>query len=413
MEDQEKKEKITFNQWGKEFAQATNCNPEAIDNGLNGVYSDFLKKQKLDKDAIQYKIQKLGEDIETLNKNTEDRKADNKNLEIENKKLNEDIELKKEDIVGLENEILQVTDGKGAEPDKTKLNLYLLFTIIAGIFTFFAYVTSFGSAVIGLKEGDDFINGNVLSDLLDSGTGNLVYACSVVVAPIICGFFYGFFRKKKQLGVATIMIIVIFLIDIFIGYKLTETIYKSEELQGLRDESWEVLKVLEDPNFYIVFVINFALYMAFSFSLNTFFEEQEKLSPNALVEQLKNKIERIKEIIEGLKNKITDNQKKIEINLSEMDKNDISIIKKKEDIESYKAGKLPINTDHLKDLIAQYLEGYQAYANMMIENKENAKAIVNKVLQNAESWFKNKEANGWKNDVEISINKNFFNINND
>lgn len=54
-------ERVTFNQWGKEFAQATKCNPNSIQNGLNEVYSDFLTKQQLDENAIKNKIDKLNE----------------------------------------------------------------------------------------------------------------------------------------------------------------------------------------------------------------------------------------------------------------------------------------------------------------------------------------------------------------
>lgn len=413
MEDQEKKKKTTFNQLGKEFAQSTNCNPEAIDNGLNGIYNDFLKKQKLDKDAVQYKIMKLGEDIENLEKNTEDRKADNKTLEIENNKLKEDIEVKKEDIVKLENEILEVTDGKGAESDETKLNLYLTFSIIAFIGVLLSYIATFGSAILGLEEEDFLIRASIFNDLVEAGAGVLVFSIFIAIIPIVCGFFFGKLKREGNIIGAFSTLAIVLIVDIVIGYLLAKTIYSGEYDRGLHTEEWKYEYVLADISFWIVLALNFAMYMTFSFLSNAFFEEQEKLNPNALVEQLKNKIERIKEIIEELKNKITDNQKKIETNLSEIDKNNIGVIKKKDDIESYKAGRIPINQDHLKDLISQFLQGYQAYANMMIEDKEDAENIVNKVLQKAENWFKNKEAKGWINDGEISTSKNFFNINNE
>lgn len=404
--------KITFNQWGKEFAQDTNCNPDAISNGLNTVYSDFLKKQKLDKDAIQNKIVKLGEEIENLRKNTEDRKGNNKNLYIANNKHTEDIEVKKEEIIVLENEILDITNGKGAEPDKTKYNLYLTFSIIAFIGVILSYMATFGSAILGLEEDDFLIKGDVFSDLVEAGTGQLIFATFISIIPIACGYFFQKFKREgKYIGAYSTLAIVL-IVDAVIGYLLAKKIYMGEYDKGLHTEEWKFEYVFSDVSFYIVLVINFAMYMTFSLLMNAFFEEQEKLNPNSMVAQLKNKIDRLKEIIEDFKNKITENEKTIEVNLSEIDKNNIGIDKKLKDIEDYKNGKLPINIDQLKDLIAQFLKGYQAYANMMIDNEEKSKLIVNKVLENAENWFKNKEQNGWSNDVEIAINKNFFNINN-
>lgn len=404
--------KITFNQWGKEFAQDTNCNPDAISNGLNTVYSDFLKKQKLDKDAIQNKIVKLGEEIENLRKNTEDRKGNNKNLYIANNKHTEDIEVKKEEIIVLENEILDITNGKGAEPDKTKYNLYLTFSIIAFIGVILSYMATFGSAILGLEEDDFLIKGDVFSDLVEAGTGQLIFATFISIIPIACGYFFQTFKREgKYIGAYSTLAIVL-IVDAVIGYLLAKTIYMGEYDKGLHTEEWKFEYVFSDVSFYIVLVINFAMYMTFSLLMNAFFEEQEKLNPNSMVAQLKNKIDRLKEIIEDFKNKITENEKTIEVNLSEIDKNNIGIDKKLKDIEDYKNGKLPINIDQLKDLIAQFLKGYQAYANMMIDSEEKSKLIVNKVLENAENWFKNKEQNGWSNDVEIAINKNFFNINN-
>lgn len=407
---QENKEKITFNQWGKEFAQDTNCNPDAISNGLNTVYSDFLKKQKLDKDAIQNKIVKLGDEIENLRKNTEDRKGNNKNLEIANNKHTEDIEVKKEEIIVLENEILDITNGKGAEPDKTKYNLYLTFSIVAFIGVILSYMATFGSAILGLEEDDFLIRGDVFSDLVEAGTGQFILSIFISIIPIACGYFFQKLKREgNHIGAYSTLAIVL-IVDAVIGYLLAKTIYIGEYERGLHSEEWKFEYVFSDISFYIILAINFAMYMTFSLLANAFFEEQEKLSPNSLVAQLKNKIDRLKEIIEDFKNKITENKKTIETNLSEINKNNDGIEKRLKDIEDYKNGKLPINIDQLKDLIAQFLKGYQAYANMMIDNEEKSKLIVNKVLENAENWFKNKEQNGWSNDVEIAINKNFFNI---
>lgn len=53
---------------GKEFAQNTDANPDSIGSGLDNIYGSFLKRQKLDKDAIKTKIEELGNKIITIKK---------------------------------------------------------------------------------------------------------------------------------------------------------------------------------------------------------------------------------------------------------------------------------------------------------------------------------------------------------
>lgn len=406
--------RITIKHWGKTFAQDTNCNPEAIGSGLDSVYSSFLKDQKLDKKALEIKIGTLKEDIEKLNQKNQDIKANNKNLEITNEKYAEDIENNKEEIVKLDNQILDVTNGKGAKPDKTMYNLFLILTIIFTIAVIFSYAGTFGSSVVGLRESDRYYRGDVFSALKDQGILNFILSMIVIPGiPIGLGFTALYLKKRKHLSaspiISLLLILIVLIVDVVIGYRLSETIYNSQYERGLHDKEWEFEYIFSDVNFYVIIAINFAIYMAFSLFANLAFEEYDKLHPSAIVVKLQNQIDRLKEIIEELKNKILENKKAIESNRSEIEKNQMTIEKKQRDIDDYKAGKLPINIEDLKGIINQFLSGYQAYTNIMIEDSKKAESIVNRAYQNTENWFKNKMENGWSNDVEISFNKNLFN----
>lgn len=434
-EEQEKrreKEMISFNQWGREFARDTNCNPDSINSGLNSVYNDFLSKQRLDKEAIQNTIDTLDGEVEDLQKDNENLKASHKNLEIANEKCNEDIEVKKEEIVELENEILDITDGKGAEPDKTMYNLYLTFTILAYIGVVLSYMVTLGSALVGLNEDDVYINGDIFSALLDSGLGIIVLTVFVAaILPPVGGYFYQKLKKEKNNTGALGILAVVLLVDIIIGYFLAKQIYTNSVTKAAKEGSellvpWDSMglsdkltHLLSDPNFYIVLILNFAMYMIFGLLLKHCLDEYDKLNPGSMVAQLKNKIERIKEKIEDLKNNITENNKNIEAVKAQIEKNNITINKKLKDIEDYKNGKIPINVSYLKDLISQFLRGYQSYVDLMVskrtsgqstEDQEKAKIIVKQVIENAEKWFKNKQENGWTNDDIALTNNNFFGI---
>lgn len=403
-------ERVTFNQWGKEFAQATKCNPNSIQNGLNEVYSDFLTKQQLDENAIKNKIDKLNEDIEKLKQNSEERRANNEHLSIENQRLNDLIDEKKNEILELENEILEITGGRRKQ-DKSKLNLYATFSIISLIGTLLAYMATFGSAILGLEEGDQFIRGAVFSDLVEEGIGILVFAIFISIIPIACGYFYGKFKRDKKIIASIATLGIVLIVDLIIGYKLAETIYNRGYEDGLYSQPWQFDFFVTDAHFWIVLLINFAMYMTFSLLSNAYFEEEDRLSPNSQVEQTKNKISLLKEKMEEFRSSIVENDKQVKSNLSEIERNKISIDKKEIDIEDYKNGRLPLNIVYLKQLIAEFLKGYQSYVNLMIENTNRAEEIVKKVLENAENWFVKKESDGWRKSVEIKTDKNFFGIN--
>lgn len=271
-----------------------------------------------------------------------------------------------------------------------------------------SYIATSGSAFLGLDEGDKYFKSDVFLALSESGFGIALYFLPLI--PLICGYFFQKTKKAGNYWSAGFILVAILLLDVAIGYALAEAIYKGEYLRGLHEQEWKSEYIFSDITFYIVFALNFIMYMAFSLVANAVMEERDKLNPSAIVVKLQNQIDRLKEIIEDLKNKIIENKKAIESNLSEIEKNQMTIEKKQRDIDAYKAGKLPINIEDLKGLIDQFLRGYQAYTNTMIEDSEKAKSIVNRAYQNTENWFKNKMENGWSNDVEISFNKNVFNI---
>ncbi|MEC5395787.1 coiled-coil domain-containing protein [Bergeyella sp. RCAD1439] len=403
--DNLKELRITYEQWGKEFANKTNSNPENLNFGLDSVYGDFLKKQNLDKEAIKEKIKNLEIEISDLEKKTLEQKAHTEKLNTDNQFLLQKIEADEKEILIKENKILEIEKGDIRKGDSTKLNIYLAFAIIAGVGTLLSYTATFGSALLGLDDGDNFIRGNVYSDLFDLGTGNLVFAIFVALAPIICGFIYGYYNSINKIAPALGALLIIVLIDIFVGYKLTETIYNQLYMNGIHDEEWKTTMVFYDINFYIVIVFNFALYYAFGWMLNSYLKEKEKLTPDYVIsksiEQVENEINKLKEKVSNSKEDMNNNLNKLSDLEAEIKNNTLSIDKKNISINDYRDGKMPINLDLLKELIADYIGGYLAYTTLMYEPQ--SKDITAKVRDCVERWWKIKETNGWKTTTEESF----------
>lgn len=394
---------------GFNYANRTDANPELIGKGLDDIYQFFLHGQKMDKDAIRKRIEALKYTNEELEQDTEKKKAEIEKIAIENNKHTEDIERnekeienQKSEILNLENEIVEIKKRDPKKGDETMLNIFQMGALIIGIGTFIMYMATFGSAQLGLEEGDTFIRGDVFADLLDD-TAKLIASAILPLIAIGLGFAYGFMLRKKQKIVAFSFLAVVLFVDIFIGYQLSEAIYNRKYQEGLVEKPWQSDMIFTDFHFYIVLGINFALYYGFSWFANQYFEEKEKLNPDFIVQQdilkvqnminaVKEKIEKIRAKIEELRSLFNDNLQKIEDLKGKNKENEISILKNKNLIVGFENGRIPINASYLKQLISKYIEGYSSYVNAKYQtSNEKAEEIMKLAKQNEEIWFNEKE----------------------
>lgn len=174
-----------------------------------------------------------------------------------------------------------------------------------------AYITTSGSAFLGLDEGDKYFKSDVFVALSEFGFGIFLYF--LPLAPILGGYFFQKTKKAGKYLAAYSILLFVLIVDVFIGYALAKAIYNGEYLKGLHEQEWKNEYIFSDITFYIVFAINFIMYYVFSLVANAVMEERDKLHPSATVVKLQNQIARLKEIIEDLKNKIIENKKAINL----------------------------------------------------------------------------------------------------
>lgn len=365
----------------------------------------------MDKDAIKKRIESLKSKNEELERENIKKQSEIDKINIENKKHSEDInrhekdiEKHKSEIIGLENNILDIQKRDPRKGDETMLNVYLMFALILGIGTFLMYMATFGSAQLGLLEGDSFIRSDIFSDLLDD-TGKLIVSAIAPLIAIGLGFAYGKLIRERKKVLAFSCLFVVLLVDIAVGYFLSEKIYNQKYSEGLVEEPWQYSMIFTDVHFYVVIILNFGMYYGFSWFANSYFEEKEKLSPDKIIEQdilkVKNlieanqeKIELIRLKIEEVRKLINDNLLKIEELKGEIKENEITILKNKELIIGFENGRIPINSSYLKQLISKYIEGYSSYVSAKYQTaKEKADHIMRQVQQNEEIWFREKQEN--------------------
>ncbi|MBF1097053.1 MAG: hypothetical protein HXL37_02010 [Riemerella sp.] len=391
-----KQMEIEFDEKGFEYAHNTNANISIFKNGLDSVYQFFLKEQKLDKEAIKTRIKTLNDRKEDFEKSSIEKSAEIEKAVIQNEKHQEDVEKYNNEVVGLKNEILEIKKKEPKKGNETMLNVYLTGAFFLLIGTLVMYMATFGSALLGLEEGDTFIRGSVFSDLGDLGAGNLVLAIVVSLIPIGCGFAYTFLRRKSKIAQAFSFLIVVLLVDGVIGYLLSETIYNQQYNEGIKEEPWKWNMFITDFHFWAVLVINFAMYYGFSWFADQFLTEKINLEPDSIIqkeiEQVQNKMDVLNKKIEELEQNISENKQRIKTLEGDIEQNKITIEKIKNSIISYERGNIPIDTSYLKSLISKYMEGYARYVSGKYKHDEkNEKEIKNSMEEERDKWYKGKE----------------------
>lgn len=396
---------------GFNYANRTDANPELVGKGLDDIYQFFLHGQKMDKESIKKRIETLKYKNEELEKDTEKKKAEIEKIIIENDKYTEDInrhetaiEEHKSKILSLDNEILEIKKQDPKKGDETMLNVYGIGAIIALIGVILSYSATLGSALLGLEESDFLVKGDIYHDLFDAGLGILAFVFFIsFIVPIGGGFFYTKYSKEKKYGIAYGILLIVLIVDIVIGYLLAKTIYIGEFQQGLHNKEWIPTHIIFDLSFWIVLVLNFALYMIFSHLAINYFTEKEKLNPDFITQQdilkvqneidaINTKIDNLREKIEEIRKFISDNEQKIESLKGEIKENEVSIQSNRNRIVAYQNGTIPIDPAYLKQLISKYIEGYSSYVSAKHQtSKEKGDEIMKHIKQNVDIWFNEKQ----------------------
>ena len=287
-------EKITYNQLGFRSAQKSQSNPEAVDGYLEIVYDKFLEDQKLDEQGLKDRIAKLKAEVQQEKAKKQEAIAD-----INAYKRNK--EDKEKEIEELDLEKIDIRNGDGETGDTTPFVIGAFITLLLTLYLFVFYSSSGYSAFYGIKPGSlGFINPNVFADATNKGGG--VIALIILFPVIFLGL--GFLihdalekikaGKNKTSAIVTILVLLVitFIADAFIGYKISEGVHTNEFNAGRTDELWKFNMIFSDINFYLVLILGFVVYVIWGFLLNYVLSHS----------YLKTENEKIKLMIENINN---------------------------------------------------------------------------------------------------------------
>ena len=381
-------EKITYTQLGFRSAQKSQSKPEAIDNYLEIVYDKFLEDQKLDEQGLKDRIAKLKAEVQQEKAKKQETIAD-----INANKRNKDD--KEKEIEELELEKIDIRNGDGETGDTTPFVIGAFITLLLTLYLFVFYSSSGYSAFYGIKPGSlGFINPNVFADATNKGGG--VIALIILFPVIFLGL--GFLihdalekikaGKNKTSAIVTILVLLVitFIADAFIGYKISEGVHNNEFNAGRTDELWKFNMIFSDINFYLVLILGFVVYVIWGFLLNYVLSHS----------YLKTESEKIKLMIENVNNRITEKRKELSGIIAKIHKLESDIVtidnkveEKQKDIIGYENGVVPINIASLKGSIGEFMGGWQNYTHGNFSQPKATELIENSI-KNQSAWLNNK-----------------------
>ena len=393
----EKKDKITYSQFGFKSASKSNSNPESVEGFLDSVYETFLNDQKLDEDGLKARINKLKSE-------TEQEKVKKNNLSAELQSELQIKESKEKEIEELEIEKIEVKNEDKDFDESSSLIPFVIgafITILLTLYLFVFYSSSGYSAFYGVKPNSlGFINPDVFTDAQNKGGG--VMAMIILFPVIFLGL--GFLihdsleknkirekLKKKKSYITIISLLLITLIaDAFIGYKISEGVHLNQFNRGEVNELWKFEMIYNDINFYLVLILGFVVYVIWGFLLHFVLSHS----------YLKSDSEKVKLLIENINNKIIEKKEdllKIKGTIHRLEsalENSIEKITQKEkDLIGYENGVIPVNIPLLRSSVGEFMGGFQSFTIGNKGESEETTLLINSVLKIQEKWLENKITN--------------------
>lgn len=393
MEEEKKKNKITYSQYGFHSAQKSQSQPVGIDGYLDNVYDQFLEEQKLDEQGLKDRISKLKAELQQ-----EKTKKSDTNAEISShKSFKED---KEKQIEELELERIDIRNGDGEIGDTSSFIIGAFITLLLTMYLFVFYSSSGYSAFYGIKPGSlGFINPNVFSDASNTGGGVIALIILFPVIFLAMGFYIHVAiennkklnseKKPSKYGIIISLLLITLIADMFIGYKISQGVHTNEFNAGTTNQIWEFNMIFSDINFYLVLVLGFVVYVVWGFLLNFVLSHSYLQTENA----------RVKLMIENLNNRITERRKELSDIISKINKLESDIItcenkiqQKEKDIIGFENGDTPINISSLKGSIGDFMGGWQNYTHGRF-NADEATTLNNDAIVAQNNWLSNKMQN--------------------
>jgi hypothetical protein len=350
--------RINLRQYGYEQSGQNSGNVDAFNAELELIYQGNLIDESLTLEISDSEKAKIREEIVKIDNDKINIDKSIKEKELEKSEIIRRIEYIKKEIeqIKLGNK-LEGINGFVFSPLKFTLNLFFLLMLSFYLFLFYVsaayrvFYTNTDEIASNMADGLDSItilpSPYELSDALH-------YNYLLLFVPFI---FYAFgyalhvaLEKKGYLKFlfASSLIVVTFILDFLLAYKIHYNTESAKEMIGLSAEVWS-----KSSTFYIILFMGFVVYMIWSLLLDSLMKEWKKrdvLNKRAeIINELQLEIALIEKAINSLNFDIInlENQKKVKVD--SLDNTKIPILFIKQSISEFYAGWI------------QFLSGFENY----------------------------------------------------
>lgn len=383
--------------YGKEFGQKTNAQPEALHKAYDKIYRHLLEFGGLDNTTIAKRISRLESELKEKEAELEERSnAINK--------LNNEIEAHKKQIREIETDITEIKDGRGYTSKfiswVTGIGLILLTIVLIGIYYHYSYFIFGGKGVNSSRI-------SALGDLFQTPIFTILTSKGAYLSLLIniCfsgGFFvlgillHNYYSRKDWIKFGAITLFT-FLADMGISYRLAKMIH-DDELSALMasggingvytpEQQAKITELnnwsfISDSNFWILIALGFCFFVVWGIALAEF---RQLIDPNSKIQDLKERIQEIQKKIDELQTEIS----KIE-SIKILIQKDIQKIKG--DIAALKSGVVPIDYPKLKALLGLFMQGWFSFVVFLWDkDHEKQEEKINAGNEQQLNWLQEKQ----------------------
>lgn len=330
--DNERVSAITFEQWGREQAEAMGGSPEVIHPALHAVYlrvkqkvmeDDILQQQR--KAEVQSKIDVLLAENENLQQ-----KKKNKDDELQHEERK--IEDAKSEITAIKQDPSRVTKQQGSPRVSFIIGLVILCFLTVYLFVFYssaaysAFFKEFDPGSIGIATA--IFDAQALNKAAHDGLMEIILI--ITIPAVFLGLGYLIHRFSNDTGSSKIagygkigaLMLVTFAFDTILAYEITEKIYEVIRANSFDSmPAFTLSMAFGDMRFWMIIFSGFVVYIIWGLVFNFVMQEYYKLDRvKVAIEELEKKIKDYKTTCKEIKQSIANIDTEISKNNGEIKK---------------------------------------------------------------------------------------------
>lgn len=198
-----------------------------------------------------------------------------------------------QDIQGNPNQVLtdHFTDGSGGssgyDPFSFAFSIIILLGLTCYLFQFYlsggysAFFRNMGAELAGDSQltlaFSSVFYANAFSEAQE--TGSLLFVLSFPFIAFGFGFMVHLFVKQQKKKVAALLVAVILFFDGLLAHEILRKIYEVKLMSGMVHGMWSTTKVFTSPEFYLIILSGFAVYLLWGYLLGYIIKQNEMRKP--------------------------------------------------------------------------------------------------------------------------------------